>query len=690
MAWRVGIDIGGTFTDVALVDETSGRIEVAKVSTTPVDFGQAVLTGIRQGLDANAIAATDVSLLAHATTVVTNALLQKKGARAGFVATRGFRDLLELRRSSRADLYDLLQDAPDVLVPRRWRFEITERIDAQGTVVTPLVDDEILALIEAIRAAGLQTIAVSFLFSFLNDAHERRVGAALRQALPDVQVYLSCEVLPEIREFERASTTAVCAYVGPLLAAYLDRLQRAATDLGLPQLHVMGSSGGVFDIKEALRMPAAAVESGPAAGVIAAALAGRQLGRPNLISFDMGGTTAKASVIVGDEISVTAEYEVGGSGHANRWMHGTGHPIRVPVIDLAEVSAGGGSIAWVDPGGALKVGPRSAGADPGPAAYGAGGTAPTVTDADVVLGYLDRTALLGGALRIDSAAAERAIAADVAGKLGLSVTEAAARIVEVVNSNMAQALRIVSVERGHDPQEFSLIAFGGAGPVHAAALAAELQIPEVIIPPAPGAFSALGLVASDLKRDFSRTLYADLDSVDPGRIADVLAGMEAEGLRFLDSANVPQPRRALLRLADVRYRRQAYELTVPIAEGTITGTTLETLSESFHTKHEQTYGHANRTEPVQLVNLRLTALGRLPGLTLTQRADAAATRLHSREVWFAETGFVATPVHWRDGLVPGATISGPAIVEAVDSTSVVPPGWRAAVDDRGYMKLVRV
>jgi N-methylhydantoinase A len=690
MAWRVGIDIGGTFTDVALVDETSGRIEVAKVSTTPADFGQAVITGIRQGLGTNAIAATDVSLLAHATTVVTNALLQKKGARAGFVATRGFRDLLELRRSSRADLYDLLQDAPDVLVPRRWRFEITERIDAQGAVITPLADDEIPALIEAIRAADLQTIAVSFLFSFLNDAHERRVGGALRQALPDVQVYLSCEVLPEIREFERASTTAVCAYVGPLLAAYLDRLQHAATDLGLPQLHVMGSSGGVFDIKEALRMPAAAVESGPAAGVIAAALAGRQLGRPNLISFDMGGTTAKASVIVGGEISVTAEYEVGGSGHANRWMHGTGHPIRVPVIDLAEVSAGGGSIAWVDPGGALKVGPRSAGADPGPAAYGTGGTAPTVTDADVVLGYLDRSALLGGALRIDSAAAERAIAADVGGKLGLSVTEAAARIVEVVNSNMAQALRIVSVERGHDPQEFSLIAFGGAGPVHAAALAAELQIPEVVIPPAPGAFSALGLVASDLKRDFSRTLYADLDSVDPGRIADVLAGMEAEGLRFLDSANVPQPRRALLRMADVRYRRQAYELTVPIANGAITSTTLETLATSFHTKHEQTYGHANRTEPVQLVNLRVTALGHLPGLTLTQRGDTAAARLHTREAWFAETGFVATPVHWRDGLTPGTKISGPAIVEAVDSTTVVPPGWRATVDDRGYIRLSRV
>ncbi len=690
MAWRIGIDIGGTFTDVALVDEASGRIEVAKVPTTPADCGQGVMTGIRQALHANNIAAADVALLAHATTVVTNALLQKKGARAGFIASRGFRDLLELRRSSRADLYDLMQDAPDVLVPRRWRFEITERIDAQGAVVTPLAEAEIPALIDAIRAAELQTVAVSFLFSFLNDAHERRVGAALRHALPGVQVYLSCEVLPEIREFERASTTAVCAYVGPLLAAYLDRLQRAAADLGLPQLHVMGSSGGVFDIKEALRMPAMAVESGPAAGVIAAALAGRQLGRPNLISFDMGGTTAKASVIAAGEVSVTAEYEVGGGGHANRWMHGTGHPIRVPVIDLAEVSAGGGSIAWVDPGGALKVGPHSAGAEPGPAAYGAGGTAPTVTDADVVLGYLDRTALLGGALRIDSAAAERAIAVDVGRQLGLSVAEAAARIVEVVNSNMAQALRIVSVERGHDPQEFSLIAFGGAGPVHAAALAAELQIPEVIIPPAPGAFSALGLVASDLKRDFSRTLYADLDGFDPGRIADVFSGMEAEGRHFLDSANVPLVRRALLRLADVRYRRQAYELTVPVGDGQVTRATLQALAASFHAKHEQTYGHANRAEPVQLVNLRLTALGRLPGLTLAQRSDAALARQHSREVWFAESGFVTTPVHWRDGLVPGTRIVGPAIIEALDSTTVVPPDWRAAVDDRGYIRLSRI
>jgi N-methylhydantoinase A len=690
MAWRIGIDIGGTFTDVALVEEDTGRIAIAKLPTTPRDFGQAVIDGIRQALKANRIDPADVSLLSHATTVVTNALLENRGARAGFVATRGFRDILELRRSSRADLYDLLQDAPAVLVPRRWRFEITERIDAQGDVVTPIAEAEIPPLIEAIRDAGLQTVAVSLLFSFLNDAHERRLGAALRAALPGVGVYLSCEVLPEIREFERASTTAVCAVVGPLLASYLDRLQSATAQLGLPALHVMGSSGGVLDIAETLRMPAMAVESGPAAGVIAAALAGRQLDRPNLISFDMGGTTAKASVIANGEVAVTAEYEVGGSGHGNRWMHGTGHPIRVPVIDLAEVSAGGGSIAWVDPGGALKVGPHSAGADPGPAAYGAGGSLPTVTDADVVLGWLDREALLGGALRIDRAAAERAIETAIARPLGLSIVEAAARIVEVVNSNMAQALRIVSVERGHDPQEFSLIAFGGAGPVHAVALAEELQIPEVIVPPAPGAFSALGLVTSDIKRDYSRTLYADLGTMDAARVGDALAGMELAGAEMLRAARVPPERQVLLRQADVRYRRQAYELTVPIADGAVTRAALDDLAAAFHAKHEQTYGHANPAEHVQLVNLRITALGRQPGLTLQQRADPALKRTRLREVWFAETGPVSTAVHWRDGLVEGSRIAGPAIIEALDATTVVPPGWQACIDARGYIRLSRV
>jgi N-methylhydantoinase A len=689
MAWRIGIDIGGTFTDVAMVEESSGHIGIAKILTTPHDFGLAVIDGIRQCLHQNGIDPANVSLLSHATTVVTNALLERKGARAGFIATKGFRDLLELRRSSRVDLYDLFQDAPSVLVPRRWRYEIAGRIDAQGQEVTPLDESEIETIAAAIQAAGLETIAVSLMFSFLNDSHERRLAAELRAKLPGIPIFLSCDVLPEIREFERASTTAVCAYVGPLLAGYLDRLQTATAALGLPDLHVMGSSGGVIDIAEALRMPAAVVESGPAAGVIAAALAGRQLGLPDVISFDMGGTTAKASVIAGGEIAVTAEYEVGGSGSGSRWQNGTGHPIRVPVIDLAEVSAGGGSIAWIDPGGSLRIGPHSAGASPGPAGYGAGGTHPTVTDADLILGYLDRHSLLGGGMTVDIEAAERAILRHVARPLGLSVPEAAARIAEIVNANMAEALRIVSVERGHDARAFSLIAFGGAGPVHAVSLAEELQIPEVIIPPIPGAFSALGLIATDLKRDYVRTLYAGLGSVEPAQVAAVFATMEASGEAMLDAAHVPSRNRAMTRQADLRYRRQAYELTIPIADGVVSRATLDAAAASFHAKHELTYGHANRAEPVQLVNLRLTAIGRLPGLALAQSGDASQARTRYRDVWFPATGFTSTPVHWRPGLVAATALKGPAIIEALDSTTAVPPDWTARVDAAGFIRLTR-
>ncbi len=692
MGIRIGVDIGGTFTDIALVDPLTGRIAVTKQLTTPADFGQAVIAGLRQ-----ALAGTDpaqVGLLAHATTVVTNALLESQGAPAAFVSSAGFRDLLELRRSSRADLYDLMQDGPAVLVPRRRRFEIGGRIGADGAEVTPLAEADIPALAAAIRASGAVTVGVCLLFSFLNDAHERRLGAALRAALPGMPVFLSSEILPEIREFERASTTAVSAVVAPVLESYLRRLEAGTRALGLPALMVMGSAGGVVGVAEALAMPAMVVESGPAAGVIAASRAGAQLGLPDLISFDMGGTTAKASLIAGGRVAVTAEYEVGGAGHANRWVHGTGHPIRVPVVDLAEVSAGGGSIAWVDPGGALKVGPRSAGADPGPAAYGRGGRAPTVTDAAVVLGWLDPEALLDGALPIDRAAAAAAIDRDVGVRLGLSARDAAERIAAVVHANMAQALRIVSVERGHDPAEFALIAFGGAGPVHAAFLAEELAIPEVIIPPAPGAFSALGLVATDLRRDFSRTLYAVLDGIDPARLGPPLAALEAAGTAFLDAANVPAASRELRREADLRYRRQAYELTLPIPAGPMPGGALDdaaiaALIADFHAAHRRTYGHANPGEPVQLVNLRLSAIGRQPEFTLRQPADPAAARIGHRPAWFPATGTVTIPVHRREGLAPGTRLAGPAVIAQLDCTSVIPPGWTAAIDPDGFIRMRR-
>jgi N-methylhydantoinase A len=685
----VGVDVGGTFTDVVLVNESSGQLGIAKVLTTYDDFGRGVVEAVRQGLQKYDIDPSSVSMLSHATTVVTNALLEGKGASVAFVATRGFRDTLELRRGSRGDLYDLFQDPPDVLVPRRCRFEITERIDAQGEVVTALAEAEIDGLIEAIRQSGAQTVAVSLLFSFLNPDHEKTVGRRLRAALPGVQVFLSHEVLPEIREYERASTTAVCAYVGPMLQNYLERLQRSISSIGLPGLHIMGSSGGVFDVAEALRMPAMVVESGPAAGVMAAALVGRQIGNSNLIAFDMGGTTAKASVIADGQVSVTAEYEVGGSGHVNRWAHGSGHPIRVQVIDLAEVSSGGGSIAWVDAAGGLKVGPKSAGSTPGPAGYGRGGTRPTVSDANIVLGYLDREALLGGALKIDLAAAERALSVHVAEPLGLSVPEAAARVIEIVNSAMSEALRIVSVERGHDPRDFSLIAYGGAGPVHAVALADSLQIPEVIIPPAPGAFSALGLVVTDFRRDYARTLFADLSTLAPERLAAELGTLEAAALATLASAGVAEDKRQLVRSADVRYRRQAYELTLAMGDGPVTAETLERLAADFHERHAQLYGHCDRDETVHLVNIRLAAVGRMSAIDIAHRGSVEGRNAKSRSVWFEDAGFVDAKVVWRDALGTESRIAGPAIVESFDSTIVIPPQWIARSDARGFLHIVR-
>ena len=539
MAWRIGVDIGGTFTDVALVDEAGGQIGVAKVPTTPADPSEGVLDALRMAMDRYRVAADEVGLLSHATTVVTNAILEQRGARAALITTRGFRDVLELRRSARADLYNLFQDAPATLIPRRRRFEITERVGADGAIVTPLAEDEIAGLIAMLETARVEAIAIALLFSFLNPEHEQRLGERLRAALPQVPVYLSSDVLPEIKEFERTSTTAVCAYVGPILASYIERLDEATRSRALPPLHLMGSSGGMLEAAEAMAMPAMVVESGPAAGVVAAALVARQTGRRDLISFDMGGTTAKAGLIRGGRYETTPEYEVGGGSSMTRWMNGTGHPIRVPVIDLAEVSAGGGSIAWVDRAGALRVGPKSAGADPGPVCYARGGTDPTVTDCNLLLGYLDQSSLLDGALAIDYAAAAAAVRKRLAEPLGIDVRTAAAAVIDVVNHAMAEVLKIVSVHRGHDPREFVLAAFGGAGPLHAAALAAELGIGEVVCPPIPGAFSALGLIGTDLKRDYVRTLHSTAGPVDAAALETAFVALETAGSRHARARGNP-------------------------------------------------------------------------------------------------------------------------------------------------------
>ncbi len=690
MAWRLGIDIGGTFTDVALVNDVDGTIGIAKTPTTPSDFGKAVLSGLHDALDRYGVQPDEVSLLSHATTVVTNSILEENGACTALISTRGFRDVLELRRSARSDLYDMFQDPPRVLVPRHRRLEITERLDATGTVIVPLDESEIPGLIKELKDLEVEAVAISLLFSFLNDHHECRLGEALREALPGVAIFLSSEVLPEVREFERTSTTAVCAYVAPILGSYLKQLETATDSLGLPKLHVMGSTGGVFDVREALRLPVNSVESGPAAGVIAAQLVGAQLGETNLISFDMGGTTAKASLIRDGQIEVTADYEVGGTGSQNRWVTGSGHPIRVPVIDLAEVSAGGGSIAWIDPAGSLRVGPHSAGAEPGPVCYGQGGDQPTVTDANLVLGYLDAHSLLGGDLPIDYQRAEYALQKKIGDPMNMTALQAAAAVREIVNNGMAEALRIVSIERGHDPREFSLVAFGGAGPVHAAALADELDIPRIIVPPIPGGFSALGLVMTDVRRDYARTLYRQLEDLPASDIEAVWSELQAQGEEMLRSTGISPDLWRFRRSADLRYSRQAYELNVTAEPGEFTDKTKAELAGNFHSRHEQTYGHKNLTEPVHLFTLRLTAVGKLGRLEITDtpRSDGASEKSR-RPVWFAQTGTTDCSVHNRSSLAAGISLDGPVIVESLDSTLVVPPRWTARNDHNGFITLER-
>jgi N-methylhydantoinase A len=690
MAWRIGIDIGGTFTDVALVDQVSGRIGVAKVPTTPGDLTEGVIGALETAMSRYNIPAADVELLSHATTVVTNAILGESGARAALITTRGFRDVLELRRSARGNLYDLFQDPPALLIPRRRRFEITERIGADGTVVTQLAEDEIDALLATLKQSRVEAVAVALLFSFLNPEHERRLGARLRTEL-NVPVYLSSEVLPEIKEFERTSTTAVCAYVGPILSSYLERLQQATKAHALPPLYVMGSNGGMLEAAEVMAMPALAVESGPAAGVVAAALVARQTGRPDLLSFDMGGTTAKASLIRAGQYETTPDYEVGGGSSMSRWMHGTGHPIRVPVIDLAEVSAGGGSIAWVDRAGALHVGPKSAGADPGPVCYGRGGSEPTVTDCDLLLGYLDKESLLGGELAIDHSAAEAAVRGRLAEPLGTDVRSAAAAVIDVVNHAMAEILKIVSLQRGHDPREFVLAAFGGAGPLHAAALADELGITEILCPPIPGAFSALGLIGTALKRDYVRTHYTSTATADPAVVEAAFAELEREGAGMLERAGVPPAQRRFERSVDARYARQSYELVVPVAPRRFDAAALDEIADGFHDRHRSTYGHDNRREPVQIVSLRVAAIGEIPPLTISDKPFPSAGNAvkAKRPVWFRETGAVEATIYDRRRLPVDWHAPGPVVIESFESTILVPPGWQARMNEDGFVLLTR-
>jgi len=678
VAWRLGIDVGGTFTDLALLDEGSGRLVIGKVPSVPADPSEGILHGITRILAEAGVAPADIAYLAHGTTVATNTLLQRKGARTGVVTTRGFRDLLEIARQRRPSLYDLHVPKPAPLAPRALRHEVPERIMADGRVRTPLDLPAVDRALDALAAAGIEALAICFLYSYLHPEHERQVLERACRRLPGVFCSASHEVLPEFREYERLSTTVANAYLGPTMAGYIQAFRRRVKDLGIRAVpYINQSNGGTIGIDEAARVPVRTVLSGPSAGVAGAAWLAARIGVASLVTFDMGGTSTDVSFVEAGEPTLAFEREIGGV------------PLRVPALDIHTIGAGGGSIARRDSGGALLVGPESAGAEPGPACYGRGGTAPTVTDANLVLGRLSPRGLLGGRMTLDLARADEAIAT-LGRELGMSAVEAARGIVRVVDANMSRALRVVTVQRGIDPTELALLPFGGAGPLHAGALARDLGIRTIIVPPRPGILCALGLLTEDLRADAVRTWVGRLTGEALAALDRGFRELEAEATAWLDREDVAPARRQLARWLDLRYEGQNYELLVAIPEETWRTGSTEALRRRFLEAHEASYGFAAEDEPIQVVNLRLVARGipQPPEIPRQKPAgpDPSAALVERRPVDLAEGGGrLDCPVFDRARLAAGSRLVGPAIVEQFDSTTLVLPGQRALVDELGCL-----
>jgi len=655
----VGVDTGGTFTDLVLLQD--GNIRIHKVLSTPRDPSQAILQGLAEfGVAGN------LRALVHGSTVATNAILERKGVRTGLITTAGFRDVLEIGRQTRPKLYDLKVQKEPPLVPRSLRMEVVERLNERGEVLIPLDEASLEAAIEQLQAAQVEAVAACLLFSFANPEHERRVAEAARKA--GFYVSVSSEVLPEFREYERTSTVVLNAYVGPLMDRYLKRLEEA-----LPKsasLRIMQSNGGSISSVTARREAARTLLSGPAAGVVGAAFVAEASDFKRAITIDIGGTSTDVALIDG-AIAEATEGKIGG------------YPTRLPMIDIHTVGAGGGSIAWFDVGGALRVGPRSAGADPGPAAYGRGGTEPTVTDANVVLGRLLPEAFLGGAMSLDVEQARKAISS-IAERLEVSLEEAALGIIRIVNANMEAAIRVISVARGYDPRHFLLVAFGGAGPLHACELAAALQIPRVLIPTVPGVLSALGMLAADVIKDYVRTVMV-LSEDAQAKVEAVFSELEEQGRSDLAKEGFSPAQVILERFLDLRYVGQSYELVVPFAQE------MAEAIARFHAAHERRFGYNDPRERVHVVNVRLKARGVTPRPVLARQEEAqkaTATPTIVRPVIFA-THSGATPyttaVYAREELPSGVTFTGPAIVTQYDTTTVLPPDWHAYIDAVGNL-----
>ena len=689
MSHRVGIDIGGTFTDIVLLDAAGGVFAV-KVPSTPDDYSRGIAEGLAAELESREIAPGRIDELIHGTTVATNAILERRGARTGLLTTEGFRDVLEIRRLRMPRLYDLLWTKPAALAARADRLEIAERVDHRGEVLRPLDEAAAGEAIDRLLAGGVEAVAISLINAYANGAHEVLLAEMVRERAPDLPLCISSEILPEIREYERTSTAVVNAYILPVVSRYLRRLREALDALGIAApLKIMQSSGGAMGLEAARARPIHIIESGPAAGVVGAAELAAKLARPDVLTFDMGGTTAKAAIIEGGAYDRVGELDVGaGINVASRILKGGGYHVSVPAIDIAEVGAGGGSLVRIDAGGSLAVGPESAGAVPGPVCYDQGGETPTVTDANVALGFVNPDRLVGGELLLNAERGREAIRQQIADPLGTGLDEAAWGIHQVANAAMARALRAVSSERGRDPRRFALAAFGGSGPVHAVTLARSLDITEIIVPPAAGVFSALGLLFPETEHHHVRTLKQALAGADEAALAEAYGALETTGRDALEGEGFGPERREFERFADLCYRGENASLTVPVAADTAIG---EAMAESFAQEHERTFGYRSDDEVVELVNLRVIARGRsetprVPeALAITPRARVEAGDGARRPVYFGpEVGRIEVPVVGRDW-IGAAWREGPFIVEEYDSTTVVPPGCRVRAVDWGAL-----
>ena len=661
---RVAVDVGGTFTDICVLDEEGGAIEVGKVPSTadPID---AVVSGVvAAGVDLR-----DVVLFSHGTTVATNALITRNLPPAAMVTTRNFRDVIEIRRGTKPDLWDAYADVAPPYIRRRDRFEVTERVDHAGEVVTPLDEEDARRVAGILRRRGAQTVAVCFINAHANPAHELRMREILEEELPGVTVSTSAEVLPEIFEHERFSTTVANAVLSPLISGYVNRLQSRLGEQGYAgDVLLLHSGGGVMTPKLAERFAVRLAASGIAAGAIASRHVSSLCGYPNAIGFDMGGTSTDVSLVYEGEERVTKE-----------WFVEYGYPICFPSIEVLTIGAGGGSFAWIDQAGSLRNGPQSAGAVPGPACYGRGNNRPTNTDANLVLGRLGKE-LIGGAMSLDAAAAEQSVREHVAEPLGLGVVEAANAIIQVANANMADAMRLISIRRGYDPRDFCLVAFGGAGPLHGAALAEELSIPTVLVPPSPGITSALGCLLVDVRHDLSAMFLAHAESVDVEALEAEFGKLESEGRERLVAEGVPEEQMSIQRLVDMRYVGQWRSLTVDVSAPV----DVEAAVARFHEEHERAYNYRRDGAPVEIYRLSLRAVGITPKPQLRRYElnGGVAAPAGSRPVHFDSSGdAVDTPLYVRDALPAGTKLDGPAIIDQLDSTTVVPPGWRAEVDE---------